>query len=502
MTCRILLAAEDRKENAPLAGLADQLVSCAATVHVFLVNTGTQSSSLPFEGSVSPTAINAVELLRDEIDAVVPADDSFILTAFGNDDFMTSMQRVAESLETPLCACGNLQSEQDSSFPTLLKRIRESIRPTPYLVGVSMKQSRYAELAGRGVLSLDPSDGLLIVPANCGIPISEMDAVVEKCTDFLQKDEAEGGVLKASKSRAMIDLQEQLAANPEICVIDPFHSVSKVMDRSVFTALMSDMEASGVRAGVVSRISPTPYFTAKSISDINVFTNSMHAAGLEFPVIMKPCVACGVKGSHKHAIVYNKEGLENLQFDGLPACVQSYVNHGGDQYKIYVVGKKVFHRAEPSTPDIHPDQIPSESVLFFDTLESLQSSLLEKNSELNQNTHSAASEDQGKNSRDQQLLDIKGPVCGMCVGVIDDIQEVNGGQAGLDFHAVMVIAKFLKDKLGLTIFGFDVVVQEGTGVHFVVDVNFFPSCKKIPGVEKTIRTAIFERISAHKRCSF
>lgn len=71
--------------------------------------------------------------------------------------------------------------------------------------------------------------------------------------------------------------------------------------------------------------------------------------GLQFPVIVKPCAACGIQGSHKLCIVLCEKGFENLEV-GCPACVQAYINHGGLQHKVYVVGEKVFTAAVFSSP--------------------------------------------------------------------------------------------------------------------------------------------------------
>ncbi|CAN6182990.1 unnamed protein product, partial [Urochloa humidicola] len=50
----------------------------------------------------------------------------------------------------------------------------------------------------------------------------------------------------------------------------------------------------------------------------------------------------------------------------------------------------------------------------------------------------------------------------------------------VDTELVEEAGKFLKKLLGLTIFGFDVVVQEGTGDHVIVDLNYLPSFKEVP----------------------
>lgn len=66
----------------------------------------------------------------------------------------------------------------------------------------------------------------------------------------------------------------------------------------------------------------------------------LDAPGIVFPVIVKPAAACGIPGSHRHALVFSVLGLQDLQV-GRPACIQEYVCHGGVQHKVYVAGNKV-----------------------------------------------------------------------------------------------------------------------------------------------------------------
>lgn len=69
---------------------------------------------------------------------------------------------------------------------------------------------------------------------------------------------------------------------------------------------------------------------------------SSSAIGLTAPLIVKPLVACGVGHSHSMALVLGESAL--CQLDGrvpLPAVAQEFVNHGGQQYKVYVLADKV-----------------------------------------------------------------------------------------------------------------------------------------------------------------
>jgi inositol-1,3,4-trisphosphate 5/6-kinase/inositol-tetrakisphosphate 1-kinase len=61
--------------------------------------------------------------------------------------------------------------------------------------------------------------------------------------------------------------------------------------------------------------------------------------------------------------------------------------------------------------------------------------------------------------------------------------QVVEGDGSLDVEVVEAAAAWLRTKLGLTIIGFDIVVQVGTLDHVMVDVNFFPSFRDVPDVE-------------------
>ncbi|KAL6501126.1 hypothetical protein OROHE_025323 [Orobanche hederae] len=59
-------------------------------------------------------------------------------------------------------------------------------------------------------------------------------------------------------------------------------------------------------------------------------------------------------------------------------------------------------------------------------------------------------------------------------------EQLDTGNHQIDLELVSDAAHWLRKKLDLTIFGFDVVVQEGTGDHVIVDVNYLPSFKEVP----------------------
>ncbi|KAL2249241.1 UNVERIFIED_CONTAM: Inositol 1,3,4-trisphosphate 5/6-kinase 4 [Sesamum indicum] len=121
-----------------------------------------------------------------------------------------------------------------------------------------------------------------------------------------------------------------------------------------------------------------------------------------------------------------------------PHFLKEYVDHSSLLYKFYALGSKIFYAVKKSIPnaDTLLTLFAEEGLkpLHFDSLKSL-------------------------------------PVAKT---------QPNGDEHQIDLELVNRAADWLRRTLDLTIFGFDVVVQEGTGDHVIVDVNYLPSFKEVP----------------------
>ncbi|KAL3360762.1 hypothetical protein AABB24_013953 [Solanum stoloniferum] len=161
-------------------------------------------------------------------------------------------------------------------------------------------------------------------------------------------------------------------------------------------------------------------------------------AKLSLPNIVKPQVACGVADAHSMAIVFKADSYKDLNVP-LPAIVQEYVDHSSTMFKFYVVGKKIFFAIKKSTPNadtlIKLAEENELKPLLFDSLKSLP---------------------------------------------VDKQKSQNEDNTRIDHELVTDAANWLRRVLDLTIFGFDVVIQESTGDHVIVDVNYLPSFKEVP----------------------
>ncbi len=74
------------------------------------------------------------------------------------------------------------------------------------------------------------------------------------------------------------------------------------------------------------------------------------AAGVRFPLVLKPLAACGAPGAHCMAAVAAPAGLARAGAVAVPALAQEFVDHGGTMHKVYVIGGAVRPRGPASRP--------------------------------------------------------------------------------------------------------------------------------------------------------
>jgi hypothetical protein len=250
------------------------------------------------------------------------------------------------------------------------------------------------------------------------------------------------------------------------------------------------------------------------------------APGCSAPFIVKPVVACGTPDSHAMALALWPQALAGLAGRvPLPAVVQEFVNHDATIYKVYVAGDKVrrrcccrgvrggallpnlesillcslcaislrhpvdvhraqvFHTVRPSIPNVPHARPAAEAlapsgVLTFDSLKSLPTAL-----------PSAA------------VTAATGPAAATAASAsVSSAASFTPSQEVLER-----LAGHLRSALGLSLFGFDVVVRSvekeqeqaatagGAGKPrelVVVDINYFPSYRGAKGAPALFRAAI------------
>lgn len=338
--------------------------------------------------------------------------------------------------------------EKLEELPLTICELNRKSSEDNLVVGYIMKPSREEDFAKRGAFPLNPTqNGLIFLPLTFDLPIltqlKKVDIVIHKATDEISSIERSNHNSKIIYTRGMLELQRCICELSDCCVIDPFDNVFPVVDRLRIQEILLGLEDLKTKSQCKIR---GPYFLKVDNFEDLELEQRLHRAKLSLPSIVKPQVACGVADAHSMAIVFKAADFTGLSVP-LPAIVQEYVDHSSTLFKFYVLGEKVFYAVKNSTPNAHVLKNSSEKngfkPLLFDSLKSLPTDGNKKPSG---------------------------------IGDYHKLKE----QQDLDIGLVTDAANYLRRVLDLTIFGFDVVIQEGTRDHVIVDVNYLPSFKEVP----------------------
>ncbi|PNW85347.1 hypothetical protein CHLRE_03g182100v5 [Chlamydomonas reinhardtii] len=407
------------------------------------------------------------------------------------------------------------------------------------VVGYAMKASREADLAKEGLLNLVPQDGVVFAPLDLSQPLESQlpfHCILHKASDELEygppsppaaaaaagesavptAGRGVGGEGAASASstgddggasgggagllvprfgprvRAMAEFVSQQGGR--VSLLDPLQSTAKVINRTELGRVCDSLSQVALQgavggAGVVVR---APRNVTIASYEPQQLEAALKQLGCSAPFIVKPVVACGTPDSHAMALALWPQALGGLAGRvPLPAVVQEFVNHDATIYKVYVAGNKVFHTVRPSIPNVPHTRPAAEAlvasgVLTFDSLKSLPTKLPSDASP----AASAAS----------AAVPAAAAAAAPAATSFTPSQEV-----------LELLAAHLRAALGLSLFGFDVVVRtveedeeqkEATEPHaakprelVVVDVNYFPSYRGAKGAPALFRTAV---LGAHR----
>ncbi|WVZ65582.1 hypothetical protein U9M48_014920 [Paspalum notatum var. saurae] len=319
-------------------------------------------------------------------------------------------------------------------------RLQELLLTLATLIKREIDGSSVLVIGYRGAFPIYPSkDNLIFVPLSFDLPLSsqlqEVDMVLHKITDEIVKIDLNCSInfpQGISFSAGMSEIIRFVEEHPDFSIVDPFKNIYPLLDRLQIQKILVRLQEVGTKGKPKLR---APYSLKVDNFHDGDLDEHLAEANLSFPLIVKPQVACGVADAHNMALVFQIEEFSKLSVP-LPAVLQEYVDHGSKIFKFYVIGDKVFHAVRNSMPNASFLKSSSEGEpLTFNSLKTLPV---------------ATKEQQVQNSN------------------------------LLDTSLVEEAAKILKGLLGLTIFGFDVVVQEGTGDHVIVDLNYLPSFKEVP----------------------
>eukprot|EP00250_Pteridium_aquilinum_P006393 c16332_g1_i1 orf=405-1976(-) len=320
------------------------------------------------------------------------------------------------------------------------------------VVGYSMKWSREMDFLKRGALPLYTTDkNISFFPVNLELSLSTqfkiLDVMLHKPTDEITSV-ALGETGSLQDQIRFTDVMQQsiryLSSHAEICVVDPIERILPLLDRALTQEILQGL--SSLEHPLSRKIRAPRYKRVLRFDEVDS-SEVLKDCSFSLPAIVKPQTACGISDAHIMAVVFKHEGFLNLAVP-VPCTVQEYIDHGSTLYKFYVIGEKVFYSVRKSTPNAATlTECSSDSnvpaVIIFDSLKSLPHHFVKD--------EEASS---GFSLRSNEM-------------------------DGLDLQLVCAAATWLREKLKLTIFGFDIVIQLNTNDHVIIDVNYFPTFKDV-----------------------
>jgi len=253
------------------------------------------------------------------------------------------------------------------------------------------------------------------------------DMILHKFTDIIVK--AQQGNITAQ--RIIRSIEDYFESHPECIIVDPLEGIRKLLDRHEQYNLVLD--CNGVNTESYMFIPTFVYLTSK---DIDENQKKLLDANVQYPFVCKPIVAHGTKICHKMAVIFNEDGLKDIQ----PPCVaQTFVNHNATLYKLYKIGSKQYVCQRPSLKNLYAGDHPT---IFFDT------------------------HDVSKSDSSHHLTEL-------------DDEELGASPLKPDISKLDYVGETLRHKLNLDLFGVDVIIECDTQRYAVIDINVFPSYDEV-----------------------
>ncbi|XP_065215327.1 inositol-tetrakisphosphate 1-kinase-like isoform X2 [Planococcus citri] len=317
----------------------------------------------------------------------------------------------------------------------------QSKRP---IIGYWMSERKRQKLNWQEFGNVCRNEGFELVKIDLERPLEEQGpfaVILHKLTEYIARNDQEAISLIKS-------VENFLTSHPEIVVIDPIQSVRILLDRFLSYEVTAK---SGLQAIDVF----TPTYVVLTSNNVAENVAKLQSYGVTYPFVCKPYVAQGTNDCHKMAIIFNEEGVADCK----PPCVaQSFVNHNALLFKIFIVGEEYQVVERPSLKNFFPSDHPT---IFFDS-------------------HSVSKSD---SSSQLSVLD----------------PEDQSHVPCSDSKKLDIIVKTLREELNLTLFGIDIVVENHTGRHAIIDINVYPGYDGFPNFFSTLMNCIKNKIE-EKRC--
>jgi inositol-1,3,4-trisphosphate 5/6-kinase len=224
----------------------------------------------------------------------------------------------------------------------------------------------------------------------------------------------------------------------DVLAIEPLEKCQDWLARDQFFSMLSDClnrNFGPIKVKLPKQIKLKPY-------------EEFDSGSITYPVLVKANEATTTKMAHIMSLVFNSSGLRKaISMYEDEIIIQEFINHDMTVYKIYVIGDHLSYKPRKSCSNI------------------------------------------GGNGSDLVTFNSAEPWA-------EELSEGSQIVKDLDEAVLEEIANTIKESLGLSIFGYDILVQSGTGDYFLVDVNVLPGFKEYSRIDNHIEALIAKKYIA------
>jgi inositol-1,3,4-trisphosphate 5/6-kinase/inositol-tetrakisphosphate 1-kinase len=271
-------------------------------------------------------------------------------------------------------------------------------------------------------------------------------AIIHKLSDIVVKAEQSD----ESALQQITLFEDYVNKHPEVIILDPLENVRKLLDRYRQYKLIDDSELAR-EDGVF-----TPTFVELTTTDVSENIEKLKNAFVRFPFVCKPLLAHGSTYAHQMSLIFSESGLKTIS----PPCVaQTFINHNARLFKLFLIKDKYYVIERPSLKNFKAGTVDCETVHFdsHDISKPNSSSVL---TELDEN--------------DEKRYPIREP----------------------EKERLDRIVKVVSDKLGLSLLGIDVIIENKTGRYAIIDMNAFPGYDGVDNFLEMLRDLVIEEIES------
>ncbi|XP_067335375.1 inositol-tetrakisphosphate 1-kinase isoform X1 [Channa argus] len=327
-------------------------------------------------------------------------------------------------------------------------------------VGYWLSEKKMKKLNFQAFADLCRKRGIEVVQLDLSQPLEEqgpLDVIIHKLTDL---------ILEANQNDSQAVLlvqrvQDYIDAHPETIILDPLPAIRTLLDRCKSYQLIHRIES----CMQDERICSPPFMVLNTECSPDVL-EQIRRQGLSFPFICKTRVAHGTN-SHEMAIIFSEEDLKDVK----PPCViQSFINHNAVLYKVFVVGESYTVVERPSLKNFPAGpagglqsstrHISRKIYANRMHLTTMWSATAKDRKAIFFNSHNV--------SKPESSSDLTSR------------ENVEGVSRPPNDDVIRELSSSLRQALGVSLFGIDVIINNQTGQHAVIDINAFPGYEGVP----------------------